>query len=272
MRKSGRTSAAVVAMATAGMSLAACGSSSSRDVVIARVGSVPITRAAVSHWMGTFAGEVYFELSGKQTVPAGLVSDPPNYKRCVTRLEAAAANSPKTKAKPTGVQLFGKCQQLYQAFKTQAVTFLVKSQWTIASLRDLGISVSEREVAQFLSEFKKRKLPEEEGGFQRYLTRRRLGVGDVMLNLKLNLLAQKAAKELEPKGERPPRQALARYNEVGQRWTLKTTCKRGYVVEHCEQYKGGPTYPSSPPPSILMEQVAALATGRCINIEACGKQ
>ena len=64
--------------------LTACGggSGSSGDVV-ARVGETAITRAAVSHWMGTLAGGDYYVMSSQHTVPAGLVSDPPDYAGCV---------------------------------------------------------------------------------------------------------------------------------------------------------------------------------------------
>jgi hypothetical protein len=60
-----------------------------------------------------------------------------------------------------------------------------------------------------------------------------------------------------------------RYALVEQRWASKIDCVAGYVVEYCKGYTGHKTYPTTPPPSVLLEQTAALITGHCINRAAC---
>jgi hypothetical protein len=257
--------------------LAACGSSSKQaasatttananpNEVVARVGELPVTRAQVNHWMMALAGGDYYEVSRHSTIPEGLVSDPPNYARCAASLEAAAAKTPSGNAKESGVQLVAKCRQLYQALKVQAASYLVSVQRAVGLGHDEGVTVSDGQLQQFFQRLKAREYPTE-AAFQQYLTSRRRNRSDVLLEAKLNLLGEGIIKKIKtPQGR-------AKYGEAERRWTEKTNCQPGYVVEGCKQYKGGATYPSTPSPSILMEQVAALASGRCVNLAACGKQ
>jgi hypothetical protein len=239
----------------------------SGGAVVARVGSTPITQAAVSHWMKTLAGGDYYELSSGNTLPDGLVSEPPNYAKCVAGLEAAAAASPSKKEKPTGVVLLNKCRRLYQGLRAQAIGFLVKALWLPAAYREEGITASEAEVLAFFKRYRSENFPTE-SQLHEYLSKRRLSLSDLLTVLKLDLLGQKSQKAQEAGGQ----QVYAKLIEAEQRWTEKVDCSPGYVTEHCRQFKGGEIYGSGPPASVLIEQVAALATGRCINLEACAKQ
>jgi hypothetical protein len=254
--------------------VSACGSSkpqqtatasANRSEVVAQVGEYPLTRAQVDHWMLHFAGGDYSIVSRNATVPDGLVSDPPDYARCVASLEAAAAKSPLGGAKETGVQLVGKCRQLYQALKTQATSFLVSTQRTIGLGRDLGVTASEAQVQRLFQQAKAREYPTG-ADLHRYLATKRWTLADVLLQTKLEVLGDAIIKKIHtPQGR-------AKLSEAERLWTEKTDCKPGYVVEYCKQYKGGASYPSSPPPSVLMEQVTATVTGRCVNLAACAKQ
>jgi hypothetical protein len=273
----------VVLPALAASGLVACGGGASANKqaasseapqgtsneVIATVGTAPITRAQVNHWMLTFArndfNAVSRIVSPSASVPEGLVSDPPNYARCVAVLEAVAAKSPAPGAKETGVQLLSKCRQLYQALRTQATTYLVNIQRTIALGRDEGVTASDAEVQRLFSQFKAREFTTD-AAFRRYLATSKRSVPDIMVAMRQDVISNGIIKRLKTL------QGKASFNEAEQRWTQKTSCKTGYVVEHCKQYKGGATYASTPPASVLMEQVAALISGRCVNVEACGKQ
>jgi hypothetical protein len=237
--------------------------------VVAQVGESPITRAQVNHWMTALARGDFSDVSQvvapNTAAPEGLVSDPPNYARCVAVLEAAAANSSLGSSREKGVQLLSKCRQLYQALRTQATTYLINAQRTIGLGRDEGVTATDGEVQQLFQQFKAREFPTE-ADFHRYLASSKRSVPDIMLAMRLNVVGNGILKKITT------REGRARYNEAEQRWTAKTNCHAGYVVEHCKQYKGGATYPTTSPPSVLMEQVVALISGRCVNIEACGKQ
>jgi hypothetical protein len=255
--------------------LAACGgggsssgsSSSGSGGVVAQVDASPITRSAVNHWMSTLAGGDYYGLSGRQTIPAGLVSEPPSYAACVTRLEVAAARAPHKLYQLSGVQLLRKCRQLYQALRSQATAFLVKVPWLIGLAGELGVNANDAEVLQFYKRSFVTQYPNQ-AALSSYLTSTRASVADELLLVKLDLLAQKTLQKVKEAGK----QGAAKLKQAEASWTAKADCHPGYVVEHCKQFHGEPPPTAdSPPASVLMEQVAALVTGRCTNLAACAK-
>lgn len=264
----GFTAIVALALASAGCGGAGARASSrgtphvSPNEVVAQVGGASITRATVNKWMNTLATADYYLLSKKQAAPAGLVSDPPNFPRCVSSLEAAIAHSPLPGFRTTGTQLLTKCQQLYRALRAQATSFLVQAQWVTAVLRDLGVTATEQEVLKLYRQTKERGIPP---GSEKWGN---VDAADIVYVAKLDVLAQK----MEVKQRRGGSAFQRQFAEVGARWTERTTCQPGYVVEHCSQYKGEPLYASTQPASVLTEQVVALATGRCVNFEACSKE
>lgn len=246
-----------------GLGLSACGGGSSSDDVVAQVGSTAITKAEVSHWMSTLAGGDFYEISHKHMVPAGLVSEPPNYAACAARLEAAAS-SLSGRSKPTAAQISSKCRQLYQALRLQTLEFLISSHWLMGLYLEEGLTATDAETTKLLNQIKADQFPEED--LQKYLARRRRSLSDERFIVKLDVLRQKAQRKLEAGGK----QALAKFTEAGQRWTAKTNCYAGYVVQHCRQYKGSPTIPATASPAVLLEQVAVITGQPCINQPACG--
>jgi len=257
-------------LVVAALGLAACGGSDPSETV-AQVGASPITRTAVSHWMSTLGGGDYYELSGSHTLPAGLLSDPPDYSRCVSSLEAAAAPSARSGLTPaaalTPTELLRKCRELNLAVRTQTVAYLVAAQWQASVDSDEGITVTEGEVQQLFKKVKAEEYPTA-GDLRQYLESHRSGLADLLFILKLDVLQQKASTKLTAGGQ----QAATEFAAAGRRWTAKTSCSAGYVVQDCKQFTGGATFSGTLPASILMEQVAALVTGRCVNRAACGKE
>jgi hypothetical protein len=220
--------------------------------------------------MAALAGHDYFELSGRRTIPEGLVSDPPNYAGCVARMEALVAKSPSKGPLPTGVKLLTKCRQLYEALRAQATNFLVNTQWLIDSYREYGVTVTEEEAVQFAKQAKARGFPVSEAEYPKYLAETRFTPADQLLRLKLDLLAQKGLKKFTAAGGH----GYATFLKGAKKWTARTTCSPGYVVERCREFKPGSSLYSESglPASVLIEQVASIVTGRCTNVAACGKQ
>ncbi len=260
-RRKGRLMLAV-AFATAAAALAACGGGSHgrnrKSSAVARVGGVPITRAVVGHWISALAGTDFYELSGGHTVPTGLISDPPNYQRCVATLQSAEKATSARGTDRTGTPLRTKCRQLYQSIKTQAIAFLVSAQWAISSDRDLGITASNSEVLR-LFEQTKGKLYGSNTALQRFLSTRHLSFADLLLQTRLNLLGRKTVQRVGSTGDH--RALAAEFNETWARWDRRTSCNEGEIVQHCKQYRGGDTYPLSPPASVMVEQMAAIVDG-----------
>lgn len=262
-----RAACAVLAATLSLMGVTACGGGSGSQKqdaaaahqVVATVNGTPITRAQVNHWMATLAGRDYYAVSHRLTIPAGLVSDPPDYAGCVAKLESVAAH-----ASETSVQLLGKCRQLYQALRIQATEYLVGALRGIGMAHELGVDVSDATATRRYQELAAREYPSQ-AAYHRYLASTGESVSDGVLETKLELIGTAMLKKLNnPTGH-------VRYALAEQRWASKVDCTAGYVVEYCKQYKGGRTYPT-PPPSVLMEQTAALVTGRCINLAACREQ
>jgi hypothetical protein len=267
------------------VSLAACGSggnkahatgsttatgdnASASTEVVAKVGAVPITKAQVSHWMTALAGSVYHNVSHELTLPEGLVSDPPNYTRCVARLEAAAAASPLGHARETGPELLAKCRELNGALQVEATNFLIKAQQTTALAAEAGVVVSPAEVQASFKQTRVTNYPTE-ADLHRYLASRNQAVADLLLEIKLELLSTRLSRKAAALG------GLAAFKHIletnHQRLVERTSCSPGYVVESCSQYRGGSTYPGRTP-SALLEQVSAVVTDKCVDLAGCGKQ
>jgi foldase protein PrsA len=242
------------------------GGSSPKKNVEAQVGPTAITTAEVSHWMNALAGEDFYEVSHRRTMPAGLVSDPPNYSRCLSQLQAASAKVVGSGSKPTGAELSSICRQLYQAVKQQATLFLVTYYWRTHAYNEWGITANTAEAVRGYDGLKTDVRFSQEGGIEHILKARYWSVPDELLLMKLNVLRDKAIKKLESGGAGAGREIEA----IDNRWTAKTVCTKGYVVEHCKQYTPSmPIYAYTLPPAVLMEKVAVLTGVHCTNKAAC---
>jgi hypothetical protein len=235
--------------------------------VVARLGSAPITRAQVNHWMGVLAAQDYYELSKGQTEPAGLVSDPPDYGACVHRLEVALSTSPSAQkgAALAGAQLLTKCRELNQKVRGQAVTSLLEAQIVNALAAEQGVSASEAEVLRSYEASSNEQL-HSKAAQAAYLAARRTSIADELTVARNELLSRTALSKLKGKGG-----GMTDVAKLEQRLKAKTDCSPGYVVEQCSQFHGEAPADANPSAAVLTEQIAALLTGRCVNVAACGK-
>lgn len=267
-----RSMPALLASCVLATGLSACGGGDGiPGNAVARVGETAITKAELGHWMSTLTGGDFYEVAREHTVPAGLVSEPPNYSACVASLEAAAASARSgqqtlTSAAPkaTAAQFLTKCRQLYIALRLQAVAYLVNARWTIGVYTDLGVRTSDAEVMHTLEEIKAAEFPKP-GQFERYLASNRRTLADELLVVKLDVLSQKLDQRAHREGTKA---ALREFSEAGRRWTAKTECRAGYVVPHCRQFRKWRTIAADP--AVLLEQVATVTGIPCVNKEACG--
>jgi hypothetical protein len=242
--------------------VAGCGGSAGSPVVGEVAGS-PITRGELSHWMGELAGGEFWEMSHGHTVPAGLVSDPPDYGGCVARLEAVST-PPAGSSKPTSAELLTKCRELYQDLKEQAMELLVDYHWTIGVLAEQGVHVTGTEVDQELARLSSETFSEG-ARLSGFLAARRRTVSDVRFLLMLDLLQRKALAKIQTGGKAE----VTKLTEAEQRWTTKTSCQAGYVVTHCKQRSSVPSR-SAPPSNVVLEQLAVVTGVPCSNRPACG--
>jgi foldase protein PrsA len=120
-----------------------------------------------------------------------VVPDPPSYVACIAHLETNAANNPaKGESKSNAPRLRTQCEQQHRSLEQQVLAFLISSQWVLAEAASQGVTVSEQEVNKEYEEIKNQQFPKV-AAFRRYLANSGLTVADLMLRVKLSLLASK---------------------------------------------------------------------------------
>jgi hypothetical protein len=243
----------------------ACGGGGGSSNVVANVGSTAITKSEISHWISTLVGGDFYEVARRHRVPAGLVSEPANYGECVTSLEDGIAHSG-FKRKGSAAELASKCHELHRALKEQTAEYLIEAQWLMALGREAGVTAGQKEINEILTRIKHEYLSERR--FQQFLANNRRSLADELFVIKLDVVRQKLSEKVTAGGDK----AIAKLFQMGRKWDARTSCKSGYVVEHCSQFRGASTpAPGLPTPAVLLEQVSSMiGTAPCVNPAACG--
>jgi hypothetical protein len=140
----------------------------------------------------------------------------------------------------------------YEAVKVEVLGFLISADWLIGESSSLGVKLSDAEVKRQLIKEKLAAFPEP-AKFKAFLRSSGETVSDLLLNLKVHLLGQKLEQRaLVGKSEAAKQKAFAAFVKAfRKKWSAKTECRAGYVVEDCRQYKApkpAPTPKSSPTP------------------------
>jgi hypothetical protein len=216
---------------------------------VARVGAITITRTTLARWMPSLVGGDFYEISGV-TAPRGLVSDPPNYSGCVAGLQAlaGAGKGPSASVAHRKTQ----CVQLYEAIKQQTIEYLIDAQWAIDFDAEQGLYVTNKEIHQEYARLRATNFPKE-GELQSYLADRGWPLSVELFLIKHDLLSKKLQEKLKALQNSD---AFAKYvAESTKRWTSRTSCRAGYLVEQCSQYS--PQHaPLTPSPATLIEAIA----------------
>lgn len=220
---------------------------------VARVGEYPITRATLNHWMSTMVGGDINEISG-QTAPAGLVSDPPNYRACVAALATAVVQWTPSRPNPSTALLRTKCKELNEVIKLQALKYLVSSRQSIELAADQGITVSDEEVKQWF-ERKKAAQFSTDVEFRQYLADRHWTLEDDLYLVRQNLISDKLRQKAAAGGSR----VLAQFEQAERDWTTKTSCLAGYMVKGCKEYSTTQKA-STRPPDVVIEELIPRGT------------
>jgi hypothetical protein len=122
-----------------------------------------------------------------------------------------------------------------------ALGFLITSEWMLGEAAARGITVSEAEVKQRLSELERKSFPKA-GSLQKFLTKAHETEADLLARIKVEQLASHIAAKISAGKSASQRTALlAGFQKNFQvHWKALTNCKPGYVMEDCKQYKGAP--------------------------------
>jgi hypothetical protein len=231
--------------------LGLCSCGSSNGPTVATVGKTKISRSTLNHWMNTMVGGDYQELVG-DPAPAGLVSEPANYGRCVT---AAKRIKPKSLPAPNEAQLRIRCRQLHTAVKEQALNYLISALWRTEEGAELRQGVSEDELSQKLQEiaYREYKSP---AAFRRFLASRHWSIADERYLLKRNLLDTKFLERLKRRvaalggGEKAYTKLTS---ENIAKWRAKTSCSSGFAAWQCSAEGSTGAEPSV---AVVVKQIA----------------
>jgi hypothetical protein len=242
-----RCIAGLGAVAFAVMGLSACGGGGSSEFVARIAGVGSISKASLEHWVPVEAVVLYQE-QPKKPVPNGVIPDPPEYTACISFLESAAQKPAVKAPKLTAVQLKRKCRQKYAELKELTLNTLIDWYWTIGAGTALGIRASDAEVKQRFLEFT-RSLFRTHAELTNYLRftgqttsdlvfRSRVQVFSTKLYLRLAALQKQLPKGLTPQQRRSVAAKFIEHLPPGKFWAAKTTCREGYVVSACKEYRG----------------------------------
>lgn len=246
MYMTNRCISALGAIAFAVVGLTACGGGSSGEIVAQVAGVGSISKASLEHWMPVEAVLLYQE-SPTGPVPKGVIPDPPDYTDCIAYLKSIPLKLGET-AKPTVAQLKSRCGQRVNELRVLTLNTLVGWYWEIGAGMVLGMKASDAEIKQRLKEVNGRLFPTKTG-FARYLKLTGQTVPDMLFRSKVQMFEVKigqkrtAAEKLLPKGLTAKQRlsALVKLTESlppGKQWVAKTSCRQGYVVSACKEYRG----------------------------------
>jgi foldase protein PrsA len=213
------------------VAIAGCGGGIPDDAVV-QVGSRSITKATYAHWM-------LVEATGSSMTPGRpVVPEPPAYTSCIAHLEATSAKPAKGQAKPTEGDLKGECEQQHKSLQQATLGFLISSAWIVGEAENLGVRVTGNEVQKELEATKRQQFPKAQE-FQRYLATSGQTMSDLLLRAKLSLLSPEIQQHvIDSAGAKGEQAALSRFvREYKKKWTARTDCRAGYVVQDCRNYK-----------------------------------
>jgi hypothetical protein len=246
---------AITTIAIGVLSIAGCGGSTGKaDAVVAQVGSSTITEPTLLHWMATFIRGDYYATTGHKA-PDGLAADPPNYSSCASAAATLAPSPASKKHRLTTQELQHACHVLYQDVRAEALSYLISVLWAVGEARELGTTVSDREVQLKLNVLAKQQYSTRQA-FTTYLANKGWSLADIHYIYKRNLLSQKLITDARSKASKLGGGQQAFVNVVVRRnvkWTTKTKCRAGDLVWQCQGYR--PKASSGPSPAVLFEEM-----------------
>ncbi len=182
------------------------------DAVVS-INGTPITKSQFNHWMAIAAAGSATAEPGK-TAAKPPVPEPPDFTACIAHLEAAAAKTTKGKTKPNPALYKTQCEQQYTAYKQEVLNFLISSQWVVSEASEQGVSVSEEEVKKQFQTLKSQQFPKE-SAYKEFLARTGETEADLLMRVKLQLLARKIQEKVTKSSKKKPSKSEVEkyYNE-----------------------------------------------------------
>jgi len=121
----------------------------------------------------------------------------------------------------------------------RALAFLITSSWVLGEAHARNVSVSEAQVKARLASLEKQSFPKK-GQLHKFLSKYHETEADLLVRVRVEMLRERIAKQATSKASSgKTKTALAALqSHFEARWKQVTSCKPGYVMEDCRQYKG----------------------------------
>jgi hypothetical protein len=216
---------------------------------VAVVDGTPITKATLDHWTAIeFVTDQ--ESLAQKSPPSGLIPRPPYYAACIVRERSAEGKIPASKPRPSKARAKALCEAKYRTVRAHVLNVLIVFEWYIKEGEQKGVSPSDAQVRSYYARYASEHYPKG-GGLQRFLEHAGSTYNDELLRMKMDLLTVNLSKQEMKKlgGVATPKQEHAYLkwgSEFVKDWVARTSCRPGYVVPNCKQYKG----PLAPDPRI----------------------
>ncbi len=160
MLKPVRSIAALGAVLFSAGCLVACGGSGIPSDAVVQVNGQPISKATFEHWVGVASAASATTLPGQKAAKP-VIPEPPAYTACIAHLQAIEPKPTKGQKPKTPEALKAECVQQYKALQQQVLGFLISVDWIFGEAEQLGVKVSDKEVAKHFNELKKKQFPKE---------------------------------------------------------------------------------------------------------------
>jgi hypothetical protein len=245
--QSTRSAGLIAVLLIALASVTGCGGGASNEAV-AQVGGSVITKTMFDHWLHVAAVRNY-QLHPLKPVPKGVVPDPPRYTQCVAYLKSLPPRN--YHALPNirpGTTFRGQCKELYDQLREQTLRGLITAYWLIGEGKARGLHASRSAIRQFYERSWKGGYASR-AEFQKSLANSGETIADQMFRAEVKVYSGQIEREYVKKGvKRLTNPALARFlTQFPIRWAARTSCRKGYIVPDCRQYRG----PASPEAVLL---------------------
>ena len=121
----------------------------------------------------------------------------------------------------------------------EALAFLITSEWVLGEAAARKLSVSEAEVKRRLEQTEKQSFPKA-GSLAKFLATSGETEADLLARVRVEQLQSRIVAQIDAGKSAAQRQAvLSAFEKAFQRhWKAYTTCKPGYVMEDCVEYRG----------------------------------
>ena len=119
--------------------------------------------------------------------------------------------------------------------RTEALEFLISSDWVLGEARDLHVGVSAAQIKRKFDRIKGQQF-RTRAEFEAFLRSSGETVADLLFRVQLNLLSERIQRHVSavPGGPRAKQRALSRFVEAFKaKWLAQTYCAAEYTVQDC---------------------------------------